>query len=137
MIIREEILRLIRDEQVRQQGNFIPEGDGYLIKLHEKAELLSHEYRGNCSGFVYFYCNDPRKEASYITLLLVAPESRKSSVGATLVGSVLMLTRLRGFKCCRLEVFKNNAVAINLYQKMGFSPIEDCGEKLLMEVLIV
>lgn len=133
MNLSKKIIDLIFVEQIRQMGKFVPEGDEYLEKLADKAELLSHDSLGQCLGFVFFYCNDPAKYSSYITLLMVAQSSRKSGIGAALVRYVLTLTAQRGFKVCRLEVRKENAAAIKLYETMGFCQLEDRGDKYLME----
>jgi len=133
MNIRKEIADLIHAEQIRQNGEFCPDVDGYLQKLAERAEVVSHDEFGRCKGFVFFYCNDPQKQSSYITLLMVAPDSRNAGVGAALLRYVLFLTRQRGFKFCRLEVRKSNNAAIRLYESMNFRTVGDRGEKYLME----
>ena len=133
MNLRENIIDLIRSEQIRQTGNFVPESDEFFKKLAAKAEVLSHDVFEQCLGFVFFYCNEPDKYSSYITLLMVAPAARKLGIGAGLVRYVLALTAKRGFRVCRLEVRKENAAAIKLYETMGFCPIEDRGDKYLME----
>lgn len=133
MNLSKKIVDLIHGEQVRQTGKFVPVGEEYLEKLADKAELLSHESLDQCLGFVFFYCNDPAKYSSYITLLMVAQTSRKSGMGAALVRYVLTLTAQRGFKVCRLEVRKENLAAIKLYEAMSFCQIEDRGDKYLME----
>lgn len=133
MHIPEKIVRLILAEQSRQSGAFVPDAGDYLEKLANKAELLSHETGGQCLGFVFFYCNDPAKQASYITLIMVAEHSRKLGIGAALVRYVLALTAQRGFKVCRLEVRKENAAALKLYEAMGFYQHEDRGDKYLLE----
>jgi ribosomal protein S18 acetylase RimI-like enzyme len=52
------------------------------------------------------------------------------------VSIVIDLTKKRGFKVCRLEVFKENGVAIKVYESMGFSTIEDRSDKYLMEAQV-
>lgn len=131
-----KVYELIRDEQSRQMGNFIPEISEYLQKLSTKAELYVSEVKGNCAGFVFFYCNDPKKFFSYISLLMVAPECRGRGVGAELVRQVIATTESRGFSKCRLEVRKDNFSAIRLYRDLGFYTLEECGEKYLMEAVV-
>lgn len=133
MMLRKEIIDLINDEQSRQLGKFVPDGNEYFKKLAKNAELLSHESHGVCLGFVFFYCNNPNKYSSYITLLMVSPEARMLGIGSALTKYVFDLTKKRGFKVCRLEVLKENSAAIKLYESMGFSTIEDHGDKYLME----
>ena len=136
MSLSEGIINLIRDEQIRQGGRFIPEGQEYLQKLIDKAELVSHGSSSKCLGFVFFYCNDPEKKSSYITLLMVSPDSRRTGIGASLVKYVLEQTQQRGFKVCCLEVKKDNGGAIKLYQSVGFCEIEDRGDRYLMQAAV-
>lgn len=133
MKIPEEILILIRNEQASQNGNFIPDEKNFFKKLSDKAELVVHNSSIGCSGFVFFYCNDPLNFSSFITLLMVAPDARKNGIGAALVHYVLTLTKQKNFSCCRLEVKKENIAAVSLYQSMGFQLIEDRDGKYLME----
>lgn len=137
MSLSEKILALIQSEQALQGGRFIPNEKEYLKKLANKAELISHEAFGECRGFVFFYCNDPSKYASYITLIMVSQAARKSGIGTLLVKYVLALTARRGFKVCRLEVEKENLTALSLYKSMGFIQIEDRGDKCLLEAQAV
>lgn len=136
MSLPNKIIDLIKSEQSRQNGNFVPNGDEYLEKLADKAELLTHESLSQCLGFVFFYCNDPAKYSSYITLLMVSQSSRKLGIGAALVRYVLTLTAQRGFKVCRLEVRKENISAIKFYETMGFCQLEDRADKYLMEARV-
>lgn len=136
MKIPATVLSLIKEEQLRQSGKFIPAGDAYLKKLENDAELLIHAQPRGCAGFVFFYCNDPEKKFSYITLLLTAPSARKSGIATALINYVLNITRQRGFQYCQLEVRKENLAALALYESIGFSPIEDRGEKYLMRAKI-
>ena len=121
---------------MRQSGAFVPMDDLYLAKLEEKAELIVHNFTDGCAGFVFFYCNDPEKVSSYITLVMVAPKARKSGVATNLVNCVLNLSKRRGFEFCCLEVRKENRAALSLYESIGFSVSEDRGEKYLMKIRI-
>ena len=136
MSLPEGIIKLIREEQVRQGGRFIPDEQEYLQKLADKAEFVSHNSSSKFLGFVFFYCNDPEKQLSHITLLMVSPDSRKMGIGASLVKYVLEQTKQRGFKVCRLEVKKDNGGAIKLYQSVGFCEIEDRGDRYLMQAAV-
>lgn len=131
--LRKEVIDLIIGEQHRQNGHFVPDSPDYLSKLAVEAEVLFHEYQGQCKGFVFFYCNDLESSMSYITLIMVDPDSRKSGIGAALVRYVLALTAQRGLNVCRLEVLKENGAAIKFYEALGFRPIEDRGNRYLMQ----
>jgi len=134
MKIPQEVLDLMKEEQSRHFGTAVPLDETYLRKLENYAELVVHYSAHKCAGFVFFYCNDPAKESSYITLIVTADEARRSGIGFSLVQHVLNISRRRGFKCCRLEVAKDNAGAMKLYESIGFVSVEDRGEKWLMRV---
>jgi len=134
MSIPAAVVRLIRDEQERQNGRFIPPGDEYLPKLERAAELVCHEVAGECLGFVFFYCNAPETGTSYITLLGVDPAARRRGVGTALVNYVLEVAGQRAFRWCRLEVDKDNSAAIRFYQRLGFEIVESRETRFLMQV---
>lgn len=136
MKIPDEVFSLIREEQIRQSGKFIPEDDIYLKKLSENAELIAHISSAGCSGYVFFYCNDPLKLSSYITLIGVSPNSRRMGLGEALVNFVLKVTSRKGFKFCTLEVAINNIAAFRLYQSLGFEIVETRGAKYLMRAVV-
>lgn len=134
MEVPEQVLELIASEQARQSGFFVPRDDSYLEKLSAHAELLIHQDSSGVLGFVFFYCNAQDKIASYITLIGTSIEARGKGVGYALLNQVLFISKQRGFSVCQLEVRKNNIQALKFYQKIGFSSIEDRGEKYLMSI---
>jgi ribosomal protein S18 acetylase RimI-like enzyme len=135
-MLADNIAALIRAEQSRQDGQFVDVADldGYLAKLHDKAEFLSDSQGDRCRGFVAFYCNDEVSKRAYITLVLVDPQDRGLGIARTLVAGVLQLARERGFTSCRLEVAKTSVAAHALYRSLGFTAIETRGDKDLMEI---
>lgn len=136
MKMPDEIMSLIKDEQLRQSDQFIATDDTYLKKLEDKAELIVHTQPEGCAGFVFFYCNDPKQYASYITLIMTVPSARKLGIATALINYVLNITRQRGFQYCQLEVKKDNFAALALYESIGFLTIEDRGDKYLMRATI-
>jgi ribosomal-protein-alanine N-acetyltransferase len=134
MKIPQELLDLMKIEQAREFGPDVPLDEAYLDKLEKNAELIIHHFPHECAGFVFFYCNDPAKESSYITFVATAQDARRKGIGFSLVSHVLNISRRRGFKCCRLEVRKENAAAISLYESIGFVTVEDHGAKYLMSI---
>lgn len=134
MEIPKDVFELIQAEQLRQGGKFISNTPDYLEKIANQAELLIQRSESAILGFVYFYCNDPEKKFSYITLIVTALSSRGSGVASALVEEILNISKARGFKACRLEVRKDNAPAIKLYERKGFRGYIDRGDKILMNV---
>lgn len=132
MKIHDDVLALIQEEQILQNGEFIPSDPAYLIKLSSNAELATHYFPNGLAGFVFFYCNDPEKKFSYITLIGTNSKYRNKGIGSSLVSHVLSISKSRGYNECRLEVLKSNSPAIFLYKKLGFEISENRGEKLLL-----
>jgi len=136
MSIPNSVLDLIKQEQNRQAGLFIPHGLAYLEKLAQCAELIVHQEGADVLGYVFFYCNASDREQSYITLLGTSPSARGRGIGYGMVHQVLFISKLRGFRECRLEVSKENKQAFNFYRRMGFSVVEDRGGKCLMAIAV-
>jgi ribosomal protein S18 acetylase RimI-like enzyme len=107
--------------------------DEYLEKLREKAEILVWIGEGRVQGFVAYYCNDPGRATSYVTMVVVDPRCRGRAIGETLVRSVLAATKGRSFRTCRLRVHRSNLAAIALYERCGFSRVGEEGDYLAME----
>lgn len=134
MAIPESVLGLIRTEQEAQNGSFIPDDPSYLLKLASCAELLIHQDGSLVLGYVFFYCNAPDKQASYITLIGTSAQARGRGVGYGLLRHVLLISKQRGFSCCQLEVRKINKRALDFYREAGFELTEDRGDKYLMSI---
>lgn len=132
MLIPEKVLQAILSEQQRQNGRFVPAGTEYFDKLGEYAELVTHQYRGQLLGYIFFYCNDTQKRYSYISLIGTVVAARGTGVGHALLNYVLEITKTRGFAGCRLEVRKDNERARKFYKRAGFVEINDRGDTLLM-----
>jgi GNAT superfamily N-acetyltransferase len=135
-MIFESIKSLILEEQERQGGRFIENIniDMYMEKISSKAEIISHTIGGRCKGFIAFYCNDINTKKAYITVLIVDP--RDKGLGRALMKYVLSVAKLRGFIACQAEIKKKNLTSYNMCIKLGFRPVEDRGEKDLLEVLL-
>ena len=132
------IKALIPEEQARQSNRFVAAADldAYLVKLGERAEIVSDVADGRCRGFVAFYCNNTATRQAYITLVLVAPPDRGTGLGRALVTSALAVCRSRGFTTCRLEVRDDNTAALAMYQSLGFTTVEVQAGTHLMELVL-
>lgn len=138
MTLDPSLSTLILDEQAREDGRLV-EGidlDAYLDKLASRAEILADTLAGRCRGFVAFYANNLTTRQAFITLVLVAPEARGVGLGGTLVKAVLSVCRGRGFETCQLEVRRDNAAALAMYRGLGFRPVDDRGEKRVLEITL-
>lgn len=134
MPLPEEVLRLISVEQERLGSIFAPKNHTYLKKLESCAELVTHHDSSGLLGFVFFYCNDRKKEVSYISLIATSSLARGKGIGYSLVSHVLQISKQRGFQCCQLEVDKKNHVAYEFYLRAGFKIVEQRENKFLMSI---
>lgn len=134
MPLPEDVLKLISVEQERLGSIFAPKNNSYLKKLESCAELLTHQDGSGLLGFVFFYCNDSKKEASYISLIATSSLARGKGIGYSLVSHVLQISKQRGFQCCQLEVDKKNQVAYAFYLRAGFKIVEHRESKYLMSI---
>lgn len=137
MNIQDEILKIVNEENQCQCGLFLNiDKDEYFEKLSSKAELLVHLGTKEVLGFVYFYCNAPDKNSSYISLIATQKAARSQGIGSGLLDYVLAISRNRNFSYCSLEVSKSNISAQRFYKKKGFEIIEEREERFLMRLLI-
>lgn len=130
-----QIESMIRAEQARQNGRFIPDVhlDDYIKKIKDNAEFVTCSVTGELAAFIAFYCNDPNKNISFISMVLTKPKYRGKKFTKCLLNAVVNLVRERGFDVCQLEVRNQNSEAISLYQKNGFSFIKNLENSQLMQ----
>lgn len=133
--INNSLIELINAEQLRQNGRYIPNTD-YLKKIMSQAELVTHCENNKVVGFIFYYCNDYKEKASYITLIGTDPSVRGKGVAQALLNYVLNITKIRGFSNCLLEVRKENHTAFKFYQKNGFFVTEERSDKFLMKLVV-
>lgn len=132
---QDEILKIVNEENECQRGLFLEvDKDQYFKKLSANAELLVHQGANGILGFVYFYCNDPEKKSSYISLIATQKSARSQGIGSALLDYVIAISRNRNFSHCRLEVRKSNISARRFYERKGFNIIEDRGERSLLQL---
>ena len=109
----------------------------FLVSAREKFPdawdekmLLSAFKAGNFFGFVAedgvpkgFITYSVNVDTADMQDLFVEEDCRKKGVGCALVSAFIESAKLRGLKKLFLEVRENNAPAINLYKKSGFTSI--------------
>ena len=109
--------------------------DCYVEKIIKNAAILCHFDRGNLEAFIAYYCNDPQKETSYLTMLAVSPQAQRKGLGRRLLQFVIENLKSTGFRHLWLEVLKDNVKAIQLYESAGFTIARSTSEgKIAMEI---
>lgn len=84
------------------------------------AEMVSAEAAGDVIGYAAFWCVVDQGELGNVA---VAAEWRGAGVGARLVEEIINRASRRGVREIFLEVRPSNAVARNLYERLGFRPV--------------
>lgn len=116
-----DLSEIIHAEQSRQQGRFINSDiDEYINKIYFQAELIPHYIQGDLAGLIAFYCNNQISKEAFITSIIVDPKYRGIKISINLVNIVKSIALSRGFTQCKLQVHKDNEIAINLYKRCGF-----------------
>ena len=64
----------------------------------------------------------------HILTIDVAPVHRRKGIARKLLQEIEVILKRKGIKECRLEVRENNAAALNLYQKLGYTQIRKLEE---------
>lgn len=108
----------------------------YVQKLMNYAEVVTWSASGQIRAVLAFYCNDPRRETAFITIVAVDPSYRRMKLASALLGGVLSSLRSRAFSRCLLEVQTANLGAIALYRKFGFHDFVVKETRLTMEVTL-
>jgi ribosomal protein S18 acetylase RimI-like enzyme len=73
-------------------------------------------------GMVRCDRDNTSQDAAWLISMWVAPEVRRRHVGSALVDVVIEWARAQGMRRLLLEVAVDNAPAIALYARMGFTP---------------
>lgn len=106
----------------------------YARKLATQAELITWADQGRLGAFVALYGNDAAGKDAFISMVVVARPFRGRGLAAGLVGAALSILRSRGFARCRLQVHRENASALRMYERMDFRKVDDSGQLITMEL---
>jgi ribosomal protein S18 acetylase RimI-like enzyme len=111
----------------RCDGYFVPplsgrvDIDAYAAKIVGHAERFEAWAGRTLVGMVAAYCNDPSRQAGFITSVSVVPERRGEGIATRMLEDCIRHARHAGFSLIRLSVDRGNAAAIPLYERCGFS----------------
>lgn len=99
----------------------------YAIKILENGHVYLAE-NTKSMAFISFYANDSIKKISYITFLGVKKDVQNMKLGKKLLRICYDQSIKLGMTKIMLEVQKKNKIAINFYEKNGFSYYNDASE---------
>lgn len=91
----------------------------YKIYINAKTIIVKNE-KNEISGFCSFYCNDINKHLGYITLIAVEEKYKSQGIGSCLIKNAEKSAINNKMKFMKLEVNKNNKIAISFYNKNGY-----------------
>ena len=129
-------------------SSFIPplservEIDCYARKIAVSAERLEAWSDGILAGLIAAYCNEPLRDAAYITKVSVIPEFGRQGIAQRLLGMCLERCNDLGFARVLLDVDGRNAGALTLYEKHGFVRVpaqtaeQACGPSVTMQLIL-
>ena len=133
--MKEDLVNLINSENVLSQGSLLQQPvNGYVDKILQHAQLLTHYSQGCLAGFVAYYCNDPGKESAFLTMLCVASKYKGKGIGKKLLNASIADIKSKGFRWYALEVKETNIPAMTLYKNSGFNITGKSGTKLQMKM---
>ena len=111
------------EKQCFEQEALTKQQLAYLIADYNTIGLTAL-VNGEIAGFALARVNIRRNVTfGHILTIDVAPAYRRKGIAQKLLHEIETILRERGIKECRLEVRENNAAALNLYQKLGYSKI--------------
>ena len=109
----------------------------YSQKLYTYAEAFEIVGNNQKIGFIVFYCNDMVTYTGYLTLIAVNKEYSHMGIGTELIKKYQNHCKRCGMNKLRLEVYKNNRIAISFYEKIGFSITDENDKSYYMEKKIM
>ena len=75
---------------------------------------------GHLVGMIAFYANVKGADVAYIPHVYVSPQHRKEGLFTIMLEKVEDYVKAKGYLQIKLEVAKDNAIAISAYLKKGF-----------------
>ena len=84
-------------------------------------------------GMLNAYLNDMDNRTGFITNVSILGEYMGKGVASILLEMCIDHARKHNFSRIKLEVSRESSPAINLYSKVGFKVMQECGDNLLME----
>lgn len=108
----------------------------YAQKLMAQAELVTWIDQGRLGAFVALYGNDAAGKEAFISMVIVAPPFRGRGLASDLVAAAISMLRSRGFATLSLQVHRDNAGALRMYERLAFRRSDDSGEFITMELLL-
>lgn len=130
----------IAEHLLRCDADFVPplssrvEMKEYARKIANKATRFEAWSGGMLIGLVAAYCNDQVKRIAYITSVSILKEWTGKGIGVRLMAQCTEHSRVSSMQQISLDVAQDNAPAIKLYEKSGFSVSKANGSSVGMNL---
>jgi ribosomal protein S18 acetylase RimI-like enzyme len=108
----------------------------YSKKVLKLAKCLVILENNQINGIVIIYTNDSINKKSYIPILAVKKESQGKGYSKKLMGKAIEKARLEGMKEVIVKTWSENKIAIKIYERLGFSVIEERGNGISLKLKI-
>jgi len=124
----------------KSDADFVPPLSGrveisdYARKIANHATRLEAWSAGTLIGLVAAYNNDFEARIAHITSVSVIREWTGKGIASRLVAQCIEHAKASGMRLISLEVARNNAPAIKLYEKYGFVAIDAKSPMVRMEL---
>lgn len=130
----QSMLTLAKEENVLTESININE---YTKKLIDSANFckLSDEERKEIMAYAAYYDNHYESGIAFLSFIYVYKKHRGKNLAAGLLNHIIKHLKEKNFFSLKLEVQKNNSVAIKVYQKIGFEIESETQSKSLIMTL--
>jgi len=108
------------EKQCFKQEAFTKQQLTYLLTDYNTIRLAAYT-NDQIAGFIIAHIDIERQEPfGHVITIDVTPAHRRQGIAQKLLQEIEAIFKDHGIKECRLEVREDNAVALNLYQKLGY-----------------
>lgn len=108
----------------------------YSKKIRKNAVTFEAWDSNQLVGLIAVYFNDFIDKIGYVTNVSILQNYKGNKISNGLLVQCIDYAKNNGFEILRLEVHKNNNIAINLYKKFGFVVTSNIEDHIKMELLI-
>jgi len=107
---------------------------GYALKIATRARRFEAWSADLLIGLVAAYCGDSEPGHAFLTDVSVLPGWTRRGIATRLLHDCIGYAKLRSLAGVRLEVARDNAAALHLYESLGFAILEGGPPGLVMHL---
>ena len=111
-------LEFFNDSATHKISERVGDLEEYAHKLMMNAKNYCIIEYNKLLGFISFYAN--QDDTAYLAIIAVSQTHKGKGIGSKMLVMAMNIARIEGMKLMRLEVDRQNAPAIQFYEKHGF-----------------